>query len=80
MFLLVFRFWTATFFTFFVTNGFKLQKEKALEMLPTQYGRNELQSSNFTLQTILALFFKLLRIALSVLAVIYIFAIFILSC
>ena len=43
MSLLIFGSSTATVLTFFINNGFKLVKEKALEMIP-KYGRTETQS------------------------------------
>ena len=42
MFLLIFRFWTATVLTF-LKIGLKLLKDKALEIIP-KYGRTEAQS------------------------------------
>ena len=72
MSLLIFRFWTATVLTF-LKNGLKLLKDKALEIIP-KYGRTEAKVGIRvakrrrifgTLQLILALYFKMLSVALS---------------
>ena len=72
MLLLIFCFWRATVLTF-LKNGLKLVKDKALEVVP-KYGRTEARVSLRvaeriiifeTLQLILALYFKMLSVALS---------------
>ena len=93
MSLLIFRFWTATVFTF-LKNGLKLLKDKALEIIP-KYGRTEAKVGLRVaeriiifeaLQLILALYFKMLSVVLSGLVLIriflrrHIFAIFMPTC
>ena len=92
MSLLMFRFWTATVLTF-LKNDLKLLKDKALEIIP-KYGRTEVKVGLRVaeriifeaLQLILALYFKMLSVALSGLVLIcnflrrHIFAIFMPTC
>ena len=93
MSLLIFRFWTATVLTF-LKIGLKLLKDKALEIIP-KYGRTEAKVGLRVaeriiifevLQLILALYFKMLSVALSGLVLIrnflrrHIFAILMPAC
>ena len=76
---LIFCFWRATVLTF-LKNGLKLLKDKALEIIP-KYGRTEAKVGLRVaeriifeaLQLILALYFKMLSVALSGLVLIRIF-------
>ena len=76
---LIFCLWRATVLTF-LKNGIKLLKDKVLEIIP-KYGRTEakvglrvVERIVFeTLQLIIALYFKMLSVALSGLVLIFIF-------